>query len=93
MALKKSVLRTSLLFFFQTGTLTEDGLDMWGVIPVGEDRKFEAVVRNPSELPPERHFTIAMATCHSLTIIENELVGDPLDLKMFNSVNWVRRIF
>ena len=32
---------------------------------------------------------VAMATCHSLTIIEGELSGDPLDLKMFNSTNWV----
>ena len=52
--------------------------------------RFEAVHRNPTELDPQRNFTIAMATCHSLTIIESELTGDPLDLKMFNSVNWVR---
>lgn len=29
-----------------------------------------------------------MSVCHSLTIIENELTGDPLDLKMFLSTNW-----
>ena len=32
----------------------------------------------------------AMATCHSLTIIEGQLMGDPLDLIMFNATNWVR---
>ena len=32
----------------------------------------------------------AMATCHSLTIIEGSLAGDPLDLKMFEATNWVR---
>ena len=32
----------------------------------------------------------AMATCHSLTVIDGELTGDPLDLKMFESTDWVR---
>lgn len=29
-----------------------------------------------------------MATCHSLTTINGTLNGDPLDLEMFNSLNW-----
>lgn len=72
----------------QTGTLTEEGLDMWGVVP-SSSSAFEPAVRNPSELPLTGKMATAMATCHSLTIIEDELTGDPLDLKMFNSVNWV----
>jgi hypothetical protein len=30
----------------------------------------------------------AMATCHSLRSIDGELVGDPLDLKMFEFTGW-----
>ena len=30
-----------------------------------------------------------MATCHSLTIINTTLAGDPLDLKMFEATDWV----
>jgi hypothetical protein len=30
-----------------------------------------------------------MATCHSLTIIDGVLSGDPLDLIMFDATNWV----
>ena len=30
-----------------------------------------------------------MATCHSLTNINGELAGDPLDLKMFLATKWV----
>ena len=33
---------------------------------------------------------VAMATCHSLTIIEGNIAGDPLDLKMFEASGWVR---
>lgn len=35
-------------------------------------------------------FVACMATCHSLTKIEGELSGDPLDLKMFSATGWVR---
>ncbi|CAG8470103.1 3122_t:CDS:10, partial [Acaulospora colombiana] len=31
----------------------------------------------------------AMATCHSLKLVDNELIGDPLDLKMFEFTNWI----
>jgi len=34
----------------------------------------------------------AMATCHSLTLIEGHLNGDPLDLIMFHSINWVSAV-
>uniref|UniRef100_A0AAQ5WYM8 Polyamine-transporting ATPase 13A3 n=1 Tax=Amphiprion ocellaris TaxID=80972 RepID=A0AAQ5WYM8_AMPOC len=34
-------------------------------------------------------FVACMATCHSLTKIEGELSGDPLDLKMFSATGWV----
>lgn len=32
----------------------------------------------------------AMATCHSLTMIDGRLSGDPLDLKMFEATDWVQ---
>ena len=50
---------------------------------------FLPVVQDPSALPSHGAFAVAMATCHSLTIIDGEIAGDPLDLKMFNSINWV----
>ena len=30
-----------------------------------------------------------MACCHSLTFIKDDLVGDPLEMKMFNSTSWI----
>ncbi len=29
-----------------------------------------------------------MATCHSLRVVEDKLVGDPLELKMFEFTGW-----
>ncbi len=30
-----------------------------------------------------------LASCHSLIKIDDKLVGDPLDIKMFESTKWV----
>lgn len=72
--------------FDKTGTLTEDGLDMWGVVPAS-DRKFQLPVKEITHLPLS-DLLIGMVTCHGITIIDNQLVGDPLDLKMFESTGW-----
>lgn len=32
----------------------------------------------------------AMASCHSLILLDGTIQGDPLDLKMFESTTWVR---
>lgn len=36
-------------------------------------------------------FVVCMASCHSLTKIDGELSGDPLDLKMFSATGWVSK--
>ncbi|XP_012139702.1 polyamine-transporting ATPase anne boleyn isoform X2 [Megachile rotundata] len=72
--------------FDKTGTLTEDGLDMWGVVPA-VDNKFQLPIKDISSLPLN-DLLIGMVTCHGITIIDNQPVGDPLDLKMFESTGW-----
>ncbi|GAB1609336.1 cation-transporting ATPase 13A3-like isoform X2 [Argonauta hians] len=79
--------KLDLICFDKTGTLTEDGLDLWAVIPT-EYNQFQSLVYEPSTLP-YGSLAICMATCHSLTMIDGDLCGDPLDLKMFLSLNWV----
>lgn len=73
--------------FDKTGTLTEEGLDLWGVVPVNKNR-FSDPVKNLSILQ-NSPLLIGMTTCHSLTIIDNQLTGDPLDLKMFEATEWI----
>lgn len=69
------------IFDLQTGTLTEDGLDMWGVVPVVQN-KMQKALKNVQSLPTYSPLVKGMASCHSLTLIDNELVGDPLDVKV-----------
>ncbi|CAD5112652.1 DgyrCDS1867 [Dimorphilus gyrociliatus] len=80
--------KLKLICFDKTGTLTEDGLDLFGVLPL-QGKCLALSVMQPTDLPSLGPFVIAMATCHSLTIIDGKLTGDPLDLNMFNSTNWV----
>ncbi|TGZ62437.1 hypothetical protein CRM22_007440 [Opisthorchis felineus] len=72
--------------FDKTGTLTEDGMDLWGVLP-NIQGVFGEPIFKPSELE-NGPLLEAMATCHSLTLIDGVLSGDPLDLKMFQSTKW-----
>ncbi|XP_014236851.1 cation-transporting ATPase 13A2 isoform X1 [Trichogramma pretiosum] len=73
--------------FDKTGTLTEDGLDMWGVVSV-TTKKFQLPCKEITSLPLSE-VLIGMVTCHSITIIDGQLIGDPLDLKMFESTGWI----
>uniref|UniRef100_A0A3B4AHY4 Polyamine-transporting ATPase 13A3 n=1 Tax=Periophthalmus magnuspinnatus TaxID=409849 RepID=A0A3B4AHY4_9GOBI len=73
----------NLVCFDKTGTLTEDGLDLWGVQFLAPESSVNTEALRPSA------FVACMASCHSLTTIEGQLSGDPLDLKMFNATGWV----
>uniref|UniRef100_A0A665UUM6 Polyamine-transporting ATPase 13A3 n=1 Tax=Echeneis naucrates TaxID=173247 RepID=A0A665UUM6_ECHNA len=79
----------NLVCFDKTGTLTEDGLDLWGVQRV-ENGSFLLSEENAyKENLVKSQFVACMATCHSLTKIEGQLSGDPLDLKMFEATGWI----
>ncbi|CAG9862547.1 unnamed protein product [Phyllotreta striolata] len=73
--------------FDKTGTLTEDGLDLLCIVPI-ETNTFKQSVSNVETLPYDT-LVYGLVSCHSLTIIDKQIVGDPLDLKMFESTKWV----
>lgn len=37
----------------------------------------------------QRKIVYTMATCHSLRVVDGELLGDPLDVKMFQFTGWL----
>lgn len=78
--------KIKLFCFDKTGTLTEDGLDFCGIIR-SNGHAFEnlesSLFRSESD-----HITMCMASCHSLTILDGNICGDPLDEKMFQATNW-----
>lgn len=89
--------------FDKTGTLTEEGLDVLGVrVAERPANRFSDILTDTGDVLPtsryDRDPTVdysihkailyTMATCHSLRLIDDELVGDPLDVKMFNFTGW-----
>jgi len=50
---------------------------------------FQKELKSVADLDCRSPLLVAMATCHSLTIIEGMITGDPLDLKMFEASGWV----
>ncbi|RCI13511.1 hypothetical protein L249_5504 [Ophiocordyceps polyrhachis-furcata BCC 54312] len=92
--------KLDIMCFDKTGTLTEDGLDVLGIRVVMPDTKtFSDLISTPLLVESKRSARSAsssalkavlhtMATCHSLHAIDGELVGDPLDVKMFKFTKW-----
>lgn len=54
---------------------------MWGVVPV-EDNRIEKPVKDIKSMAKNSLLFRGMLTCHSLTLIDEELCGDPLDIKV-----------
>jgi magnesium-transporting ATPase (P-type) len=79
--------KLKLICFDKTGTLTEDGLDLWGVVGL-DNNSFGHVVHDIDQLKDD-NLLKTLVTCHSLSIFDGSLTGDPLDVKMFESTKWV----
>eukprot|EP01135_Chromosphaera_perkinsii_P010889 Nk52_evm16s2273 gene=Nk52_evmTU16s2273 len=78
--------KLKVMCFDKTGTLTQDGLDVKGALPA-MDKAFCELQEDLSRIE-ESDFLDALASCHSLTIIGDRFIGDPLDIKMFESTRW-----
>ncbi|KAI9206515.1 uncharacterized protein BJ171DRAFT_558269 [Polychytrium aggregatum] len=67
------------------------GLDLKGpvslAIPIESSILTEACDLDYGTIPFPLLFC-AMATCHSIKVIDGQLMGDPMDLKMFEFTNW-----
>lgn len=81
--------------FDKTGTLTEDGLDVLGVRSVDRSAKRFAELEEDIENVPiigaadaKMPLLHALATCHGLKLVNGEVIGDPLDLRMFEFTRW-----
>lgn len=61
--------------------MTEDGLDMWGVVPV-KNNQLGPPIRDVTTLSNDHSLKMGMVTCHSLTLLNSTVSGDPLDIKV-----------
>ncbi|CAD6998459.1 manganese-transporting ATPase 13A1 [Ceratitis capitata] len=68
--------------FDKTGTLTSDNLMVEGVVGLVEDNTIV-----PMDKTDDKTIQV-LATCHSLVMLEDGLVGDPLEKAMLTAVDW-----
>ena len=73
--------------FDKTGTLTEEGLDILSVVGANHEGQFMESTSHVATLTPGLMYLFT--TCHSLSVVNGRLVGDPIDLKMFEFTDWV----
>lgn len=83
--------------FDKTGTITKEGLDMRGVVPVDTQRvgrppKPQAMFgRERSDVAnPDVSLLLkyALATCHAVGYLDDELVGNEVEVKMLEATQW-----
>jgi cation-transporting P-type ATPase 13A2 len=93
-----------IMVFDKTGTLTEDGLQILGIrgctgnFNDGFDTLFSdffeninGLLNNIKNAAREARVNLlqeAMACCHAITYIDKDLIGDPLEINMFESTGW-----
>ncbi|KAK0212773.1 hypothetical protein DFS33DRAFT_1370273 [Desarmillaria ectypa] len=84
--------KVNICCFDKTGTLTEDGLDILGVRALDRNsQRFGELLDNVYDMPLGKDKAMllhALATCHSLKMVDDEPLGDPLDMKMFSFTKW-----
>ncbi|WFD25838.1 hypothetical protein MNAN1_000805 [Malassezia nana] len=85
--------KVNVVCFDKTGTLTEDGLDVLGARTVepttGQFSELhQTVAEIPAVAPDALPLLHALTTCHNLKVVDGEVIGDPLDVKMFEYTNW-----
>ncbi|XP_056421370.1 probable cation-transporting ATPase 13A4 [Hyla sarda] len=78
----------NLFCFDKTGTLTEDGLDLWGIVPSNGYRFQDIIPITSGSSLSWGPLLGAMASCHSLILLDGSVQGDPLDLIMFEFTCW-----
>ncbi|WAQ80682.1 hypothetical protein PtA15_1A20 [Puccinia triticina] len=87
--------KINLVCFDKTGTLTEEGLDILGVRTVDRsDGNFSELYDEINNVPVigaedlKTPLVHALATCHGLKAVNGQIIGDPLDLRMFEFTGW-----
>jgi len=75
--------------FDKTGTLTREGLEFFGGVPATKtEDKHQFGNRLPSGNEMESDFARGIATCHAVTKVGEDLIGNPVDIESFSAMGW-----
>ncbi|KAI9499953.1 E1-E2 ATPase-domain-containing protein [Coemansia spiralis] len=71
--------------FDKTGTLTKEGLEYFAVQAV-QHSVFSSEEKDMARLPSIAQ--IGFASCHAVTMVSGELIGNPVDVEQFRATDW-----
>ncbi|KAE9315331.1 putative cation-transporting ATPase [Phytophthora fragariae] len=74
--------------FDKTGTITKEGLDYRGCLPIGESGEFLSEFNDMSDASLNQMMKFSLASCHAVGSLNGELVGNEVEVKMFKSTQW-----
>ncbi|KAI9496322.1 hypothetical protein BDB00DRAFT_809960 [Zychaea mexicana] len=74
--------------FDKTGTLTREGLEFYGAVvqPDKLDGTFDDRVEDPLKM--DKTLAMGIATCHAVTKVRDQFIGNPVDIESFNAMKW-----
>ncbi|KAI9277868.1 hypothetical protein BY458DRAFT_532460 [Sporodiniella umbellata] len=80
--------KVQLFCFDKTGTLTKEGLEYYGAQPIvkKEPLCFDKRQDKVSNLP--YLMQMGIASCHAVTSLNDQLIGNPVDIEMFKASQW-----
>ncbi|KAJ5070977.1 cation-transporting atpase [Anaeramoeba ignava] len=81
--------KINFICFDKTGTLTTDGLEVLCVRPTSQNKFSSEQTHIDSTFSnvPSKMLHV-MACCHSLSRVDGEIIGDPLEIQMFQFTGW-----
>ncbi|KAG2763661.1 hypothetical protein JG687_00002421 [Phytophthora cactorum] len=74
--------------FDKTGTITKEGLDYRGCVPIGHSGEFQSEFNDMTNAALNQMMKFSLASCHAVGSLNGELVGNEVEVKMFKSTQW-----
>ncbi|KAI9024285.1 hypothetical protein CLU79DRAFT_99799 [Phycomyces nitens] len=83
--------KVQLFCFDKTGTLTKEGLTFYGVqsVDINVETEIPSFGKHYQDYKDISILTqLGLATCHSVTALNDRLIGNPVDIEMFRFSQW-----
>lgn len=81
--------KVSVFCFDKTGTLTKEGLEYFGACPIQNDNSVGPLKPTFHDLQTtqknEPLLRMGMATCHAVTTLNGDFIGNPVDIVMYKA--------
>lgn len=74
--------------FDKTGTLTREGLEFYGAVAAPSAPIAPFAVREEDPIKIEPTLAMGIATCHAVTKVKDQYIGNPVDIESFTAMKW-----